>query len=263
MAKLRQKERASAGGVISDEAAQFAAGRVVAGDERALSGMARSAPNITKVTDAIVQIAKEKNLSPEEVADKIAQFQGVVAGERTLGNREANMKVAANEVNNMVPLALDASRKVDRSQFPSLNGVMLAAAKGTGDPDVVRFGLAANSLIYTYAKFLNPTGIPTDSDKARAADILSTAWAQGQFEAAIDQIKLEIKSGESAIGQTRKELGAAITGEPPAPPTPRSSQTSTLPPDVIAKAGLKEGEVVTFANGQKWTLRNGQPERVP
>lgn len=30
-----------------------------------------------------------------------------------------------------------------------------------------------------------------------------------------------------------------------------------------ARSKLQEGHVTTFANGQKWTLKNGQPERVP
>lgn len=38
------------------------------------------------------------------------------------------------------------------------------------------------------------------------------------------------------------------------------TKPTTLPP--AAKAQLKEGFVTTFSNGQKWTLRNGQPEQV-
>ena len=38
------------------------------------------------------------------------------------------------------------------------------------------------------------------------------------------------------------------------------AKPTTLPP--AAKAQLKEGFVTTFSNGQKWTLKNGQPERV-
>lgn len=34
-----------------------------------------------------------------------------------------------------------------------------------------------------------------------------------------------------------------------------------LPPE--AKSQLQEGHVTTFNNGQKWTLKNGQPEQVP
>lgn len=214
MARLTNQSIVEAGGVLTDEAAEFAAKRVVlGGDERALTGMARSAANITKLNNFIVKVAKDAGLSPEQVAVRVAQFQGITAGERTLGTRQANMEVAANEAKAMSPLALEASDKVDRTQYPSLNSVLLAAERGTGNEDVVRFALAANSLIYSFSKFLNPTGIPTDADKARATEILSTAWSKGQFKVALDQIDREIKTGRFAIDTTREEFLNDLIGK--------------------------------------------------
>lgn len=37
--------------------------------------------------------------------------------------------------------------------------------------------------------------------------------------------------------------------------------SSAIPTE--ARAKLQEGQITTFANGQKWTLKNGQPEQVP
>lgn len=42
--------------------------------------------------------------------------------------------------------------------------------------------------------------------------------------------------------------------------TERGVSHGTLPPE--AQKMLKEGQVTTFGNGQKWTLKNGKPERV-
>lgn len=257
MAQLRTTQRQESGGVISDEAAKFAAKRVIAGDEGALTGFARSAANITKVTNEIVTAAKEAGLSPEQVADKVATFKGIIAADRTLGTREANMRTAAHEVENMAPLALAASEKVDRSQYPRLNSVLLAAEQHTGGEDVVRFGLAANSLIYTYAKFLNPTGIPTDADKARATDILSTAWTQGQFAAAVDQIKKEIQSGEAAIGQTRGDLGAEVTGRAASTATPGAQPVALMPLPMVLQAGRQVPDAAKLVDKQTYTLPNG------
>jgi len=215
-AKIRINARKDNEASISDEAAVVAADRVLAGDERATVGMARSAANIAKLTNIIAQRAAEKGMDGTEIARRVAEFSGMMAGERTLAIRSANMEIAANEVNNMAPLALAASEKVDRTRYPSLNAIIQAAEKGTGDKDVVRFGLAANSLIYTYSKFLNPTGVPTDADKARAAEILSTAWDKGQFRTAIEQMKVEINSGKAAVKTTKEELGAGFTGKPSA-----------------------------------------------
>lgn len=207
------KVGSTTGAAVSDDAADLIADQVLAGNRMAVTGSARNSASMTKINDAIAKKAKEQGLSGADISAKQAEFQGMVSGQRTLGTRGANMEVAANEVKYMAPLALSASEKVDRTKYPSLNAVLLAADKGTGGEDVVRFGLATNALIYSYAKFLNPTGIPTDADKARAADILSTAWAKGQYRTAVDQIQKEIATGKSAIGDTKREVSETIAGK--------------------------------------------------
>ncbi len=260
MARLRISSRVGPDSVISDDAAKFVAGRVLAGDERATVGMARSNANMTKVANEIVALAKEQNISPNEAAVRIAEFQGTVSAERTLGTRAANMEVAANVVRGMTPTALETSAKVDRTQYPTLNSVILAADRHTGDENVVRFGQAANAIIYEYAKFLNPTGVPTDADKARATDILNTAWTQGQFAAALDQIvNKEIPAGAAGIEATRGEFRSGLGAKTTA--VPGTGGDSSLPSE--AKSKLVRGTLTHFGNGQVWTLDDaGQPKRV-
>ncbi|HEX9158791.1 MAG TPA: hypothetical protein VF835_01080, partial [Rhizomicrobium sp.] len=137
-----------------------------------------------------------------------------------------------------------ASEKVDRTQYPSLNSVLIAAERGTGDEDVVRFALAANSLIYSFSKFLNPTGIPTDADKARATEILSTSWSKGQFKVAIDQIDREIKTGRFAVDATREEflntlLSKLNAGQLSAAPTTGNAPAAAGPAIGTEKDGYR------------------------
>ena len=263
-AQIREQVRQEAKTApISDEAADFTAGRVLAGDEAATVGMARSNANMTKVANAIVRQAKEQNVSPEELADRVAEFKGLMAGERTLGTRAANMEVAANVVRSMAPLVLETSKNVSRTEFPTLNSAIVAAQKGTGDPNVVRFAQAANALIYEYAKFLNPTGVPTDADKARSTDILNTAWSQGQLEAAIDQIVgKELPAGAAGITKTRMEFrdGMWRRGDPTtaAPQTSAPAGSQQAKPDSTPHPDtLPDGATVT-QNGVKYRKTSGQ-----
>jgi hypothetical protein len=257
MAKLRVDARRSAvNEVISDENADFTAERVLAGDERATVGMARSSANITKVTNHLVIKAKEMGISARELAVRIAEFSGLMASERTLGVRFANMEVAAKEVEQFAPLALQRSKDVDRTEYPDLNSIILAYEQKTGSPEVVLFGQAVNSMVYVYAKFLNPIGVLTDGDKAIAREILSKSWSEGQFEAQVKQIGVEIQFGQKAVAGVKQELRDAhgVTQDQP----PGGQQT--LPAEAISK--LTEGQSTTFGNGQVWTLKNGQPVRV-
>jgi hypothetical protein len=241
------KTPAGSASTLSDDAADLIADQVLAGNRLAVSGLARNANSIAKVNEAIARKAKEQHLSGAEIAARQAEFGGMVAGERTLGVRTANMEVAANEVKYMAPLALAASEKVDRTKYPTLNSIILAAEKGTGGEDVVTFGLAANALIYSYAKFLNPTGIPTDADKAKATDILSTDWAKGQFSAAVKQIQKEIGTGKAAVRDTKEE----ITGKTDAPEKAASG----------SKSKFEDGQTL-IQNGNRFKVKNGKPVYV-
>jgi hypothetical protein len=261
MAKLRVDARRSAANeVISDENADFTADRVLAGDERATVGMARSSANITKVTNHLVMRAKEQGISGRELAVRIAEFAGTMAGERTLGVRSANMEVAAKEVEQFAPLAVQRSKAVDRTEYPDLNSILLSAERRTGSPEVVLFGQAVNSMIYVYAKFLNPTGVLTDSDKAAAKSILDIAWSEGQFDATVKQIMTEITFGQKAVTGVRQEFrqgfGGAIGAGTPEGQTPPPSGPTV--PRVS-----NDAEFNALPSGTQFIGPDGQTRRKP
>jgi hypothetical protein len=80
------------------------------------------------------------------------------------------------------------------------------AQVGTGDPAMVQFGIAAESLSRVYARALSPTGSPTVSDYEHGRELLDKAWSQGQVDVALDQMEKEIASEKQSINRTRKEF---------------------------------------------------------
>ena len=208
------KSRYNPDSLLSDEDARFMAEQYLAGDRTVVQNMGRGAQggeNIIRFRRAISQVAKEKGMKGPDVAAKIAEFEGVKAGERTLGNRTANIEMAVTEAQNMAPLALQASEKVDRTKYPTLNAALLAAEKGAGGEDVVRLGVATNSLINIYARAISPTGVPTVSDKDHARELLSSAWSKGQYKAGVDQLMQELSAARKAPGSVRKEFREAVS----------------------------------------------------
>lgn len=85
-------------------------------------------------------------------------------------------------------------------------------------------------------------------------------------EAAIKKLKglrRELENANAQIDvQFSEESGFSALAEPaaqaPAPKPPAAKAGGSTPP----AAALKPGQITTFANGQRWTLRGGKPVRV-
>jgi hypothetical protein len=93
--------------------------------------------------------------------------------------------------------------------------------------------------------------IPAVNDRAEAA-IVKLQKLKEQYQNANDQIDIQFgeDSGYAPLGGTGRSPPPKAS---PAAPSPKAPPISAL----------KADHITTFANGQRWTLRNGQPVRVP
>ncbi|WP_146014364.1 hypothetical protein [Paraburkholderia rhynchosiae] len=251
---------------LSDDDRKFMARQYLAGDKSVLQNLGRGAQgarDIVAVRRAIREEAEARGMKPDEVASTIAEFEGLKAGERSLGTRTAQAGMAVNEASQFADLALQSSQKVDRSKYPSLNKVLQAAEKGTGDPAIVQFGAYNNSLINAYARAISPSGTPTVSDKDHAREMLSTAYSKGQYAAVVAAMKQEMSAAMKSPGMVREEFrgyGKRQIGPDPAAGVPLPGQGpapagAARPPLPAAAANLPPAQ-----NAQGWTLhkdRNG------
>ena len=179
-------------------------------------------------------------------------FNAGSAGQGLLAKRTASLSLAENEAKSLIPRVHDASMAVSRTQYPTLNRVIEAAQTGTGDPNVIRLGVAVESLVQTYARVLSPAGAPTAADKANAHSILDKAWSTGQIDAALDQMSKEISSAKKSLATTRREMGAPALRE--------ESGSSDAPP--VSKSSASK-PVITNANGDRMTLSDDGKSWVP
>ncbi len=175
-------------------------------------GLARSAQGAKLVSEIMHEVPKGGGTSEDLIANQ-AELVGLKAGQRTIGTKQAQIEMAVTEAKNMAPLALQASNAVDRSKYPTLNAALLAAEKGTGDENVVRLGVATNSLINIYARAINPTGVATVSDKDHARELLAAAWSKGQYQAGVDQLMKELAAAQKSPPQVRGAMREALTGK--------------------------------------------------
>ena len=187
---------------------------------------------------AIRTAAAEKEIAeggdPSEWSTRWQHFATQAAGLRTLEVRAAGLTLAENEASTLIPRVREISGKISRTQYPNINSLILAAKKGSGGTDVIKLGVAVESLIPVYAKVLKPVGTVGAADMERAHDILDKAWSDGQINAALDQMEVELKSARSSLDKTMEEFGTrkkkegADTGAAPSKAGASSSKSSTF-----------------------------------
>jgi len=228
----------------------LAADQFLAGDVRAVQGYSRNAQMRALLAKKIEERARELGMGGKDIAAKMAQFQGIQAGQRTLGTRTANIEMAISEAQQLSQLALATSSEWKRSEIKSLNDLQRFAQSRTSNPQLRAFVAANNSFINVYARAINPTGVPTDTDKNHARDVLDVGFATGDYEAAIRQLNAEMDAARRAPGIVREEFRKAVVGEKE---LGGSSE----------QGGYVEGQIYEDANGNRAIWRNGKFEEVP
>jgi hypothetical protein len=195
--------------VESDAEVYRQTGKMPAGIARTPQGQAEA--------HAIRQLAREKEIAeggnPDDWASRWQSFATQAAGKRALETRAAGLSLAENEASSLIPRVREISGKIERTKYPTLNSLILASQKGTGGTDVIKLGIAIESLVPVYARVLKPVGQVGQGDMARAHDILDKAWSDGQINAALDQMEVELKSARTALDKTMSESEGRRVGK--------------------------------------------------
>jgi len=204
-------------GTFTPQALEFTAKQYLAGDRQAAQGFARSATARVALQNAIVDEAAKQGLTPAQTASKMAEFAGIMAGSRTVGQRSANISLAANEAQQMIGIVKETSDKFQRTNFVPWNEALKAYESGTGSPEIAEFGASVNALVNVYARAINPTGQPTVSDKEHARAVINTVQSPAQVNAVLGIIGRELDIARKAPKDVREALRSEITGEGAAP----------------------------------------------
>lgn len=203
-AAMQKWGRDSKGG-LTDDGAQIVVDQYLAGDRQAIIGFARNPADKEKLTNMIAESAKARGITGPMLAVMSAEFQGLNAGERTLGTRTAQLGLASGELQAFIPQAIEASKKVDRTNFPSANAALQAYENQTGDPELRAFGAALNAVENAYSQIISRGAVSTDADKRVARELISTIDSPQVLDAVMNQIMKETQGASQAPGIVRDE----------------------------------------------------------
>lgn len=201
-------------------AVRMTAQQYLAGDSGALQNFGRGAQGAANLNAVRLEVARQANaagMNGADIAAKMAEFAGLKAGQRTAGTRSASIEIAANEVAQLAPIALDASAKVARSGFLPFGKAQVMFDTNTNDPAMRQFAMANTALVNAYGQAMARNGTATVSDKDHAREMLSTAFDQPSYAAAVAQLQKETRAAQAAPKQIRKDLSDAISGRETTP----------------------------------------------
>jgi hypothetical protein len=241
--KAAKARKGPEGEVMDDDTAKFMADRIIAGDTKVLTGLGRGAQgaaNILKVQKLVAQRAasgEEISGAAREILQNAAQFEGLKTAERTQAQIMSKLSVYGRTAFRATDIALRLSEEVPRTNWQPINKVINAAKTKTGDPKIVAFGQALQTLSNEYARAIGG-GHGTVHMQEQAERRLNEAQSKEQLKAIIAVMRQEILAEESAMPEARQhirniynpkpgEVGRSIAGEhgmtPPAGPVTGAS----------------------------------------
>lgn len=226
-------------GKIDGDDATFMAQQYLAGDKSIFTGLGRGAQgaqNIITVRRAIRSEAEKAGLKPADVAAKMAEYNGYVASQRSLGTRLAAIETASEEAVQMLDVAREASKNVPRGTWKPWNQLVKGENILTNDPAYAKLAAATLAVVNTWARSISPSGVPTVADKEHAHTVLNTVQSEEAYEAVLDQFKTEIDVALHAPESTKQRLHDAFIGKKTSPPG-ASAEAQAPPPAGGAKPG--------------------------
>jgi hypothetical protein len=194
---------------LDDKTTKAMAAQYLAGDKSVMTNLGRGAQgaaNIVKLRTEIYNQADAAGMDSKGIVNTFNEQAGALAGQRSIGTRAANISLAANEANNMIPIALEASAAVPRGEWMPWNKMVQAYQTGRSSPQLARFVAATNSLVNSYVRAVSPSGVPTDSMREHAYSMLNSAQSPQAYQAVTSIMQDEMKAAMAAPGQVRKEL---------------------------------------------------------
>jgi hypothetical protein len=193
-------------GLVSDDDAKDTAYRYVrTGDRGQLQGLGYKGENRAKVNHYIHEAQTALGVSDEELGQRVAEFEGRKAGQRTLGTQEARMGSAAMEAEGAIKLARGAIEKVPRTSFLPINRLIKGYQEQTLNPDQAELFTRLQGVVNAYSAVMNRgANVATDASRHRANELLNDAADAPALNRVLDVMNSEMDMAKSAPARMRE-----------------------------------------------------------
>lgn len=181
-------------------------------------------------------MADNPGATSDDIAKAASRFRLGQSEAGTIGTRAGAADVASTEVDVFAKQALDASNALPRSEVSDVNKVLQAWDTHTSNPQMRQLMIAADALVNARARAISPTGSPHVNDQIEGRQLLSAAFARGDFAAAVQQMQREAEGVRASTQAAINNFDAQQRGSgKPAPSAPAGGITPVRTPDEAAR----------------------------
>ena len=252
-----------------DEAIDFWARAVIAGDKDWQVGIGRSktgAQLIEAVKRRVPQLAKQMGLEPQDIGTTRAENAALAATMKDLTKRAEAVELFASKVDKDMKTFDEALSKAALDSPLLINKPINALRRAFSDPELAQLDLAAKQVGAEYERLITGGTLSVAQLHVGAAEdakkLINGDMPPKQARAVMQTMRQEMANAKAAAHESESRIKGRMQGlgrgrEGGAAPVAPSGGGGSPP-----VSALKEGQVTTFANGQKWTLKNGQPAKV-
>jgi hypothetical protein len=157
-------------------------------------------------------IDRNPDKTPDEIAGLVAEGKINLAGlmkETTVaGGISGKIKYAENELSGSIPLALEASRAVDRGKFVPLNRLLQMGNASISDPDLLNLKIKTQSVLNAYDMLAARGGTDVGKREAQHA-LLTSAQSPEAYETALKAFEQEAQVAHAAADKSLNRAPAA------------------------------------------------------
>jgi hypothetical protein len=204
--------------LLSGDAVDSMASCILAGEKGVLTGLGRGAQgaeNIRRVQEAVAK----RNPGAADILNKQIEAIAQGAEARTLGTQEAGALSAGTEALGALKIGREQSAKLSRGNWVPVNLAVQAWQKGTSNPELASFGRAMHTIANSYARAVNPKGLPHEQVINDTVKALSSAQGPEALNAMLDVMQQEIEMAQKSPAQARQVLKDLREGREPTPIT--------------------------------------------
>lgn len=211
-----QKAATAQGALLTPETLAPMVDAYIAGDKSQLANIGRGAQgaeNLAKFRQAWAAELKNRGMTGADQAAAFVRFSSDMREAGAIGTRVGAIEVSDAEAKRVASLVTTAYEKLPREQFRPFNELQSLVENKRNSKEQAAALAADFALVTAYARALNPSGVPRESDINAGKALLSLSDSQESHAATINQMLMELDQIKLATGDARTSLIDRIRAE--------------------------------------------------